>query len=200
DDEGTAVRVLVQNLEFGGADAGEVVRTVRDEHVDLLLTVETTPEAVEGFRAAGLTASLPHESLDPAPQAAGVAVWSRYPLTPPERVPGFGLGVLRTEMAGPHGPGTVVAAHPVAPVFNATWDHTRFRSLRALGYTDSVSGGGDGWVPTWPADRSFPPLIGIDHVMARGAVGVGETSTVRISGTDHLGVLATVRVPPARAG
>lgn len=231
DDEGTAVRVLVQNLEFGGADAGEVVRTVRDEHVDLLLTVETTPEAVEGLRAAGLTASLPHESLDPAPQAAGVAVWSRYPLTPPERVPGFGLGVLRTEMAGPTGPVTVVAAHPVAPVFdaagaageadrlrgylgslpgpapvvvggdfNATWDHTRFRSLRALGYTDSVSGGGDGWVPTWPADRSFPPLIGIDHVMARGAVGVGETSTVRISGTDHLGVLATVRVPPARAG
>lgn len=231
DDEGAALRVLVQNLEFGRADPSEVVRAVNEGRVDLLLTVETTPEAVDGLRAAGLTGTLEHESLDPAPHTAGVAVWSRYPLTPPDPIPGFGLGVVRTDMAGPTGPVTVVAAHPVAPVFdgpgavdeadrlrgylgglpgpapvvvggdfNATWDHPRFRSLRALDYTDSVSGGGDGWIPTWPADRSYPPLIGIDHVLARGAIGVGETSTVRVSGTDHLGVLATVRVPPERSG
>lgn len=230
DDEGLALRVLVQNLEFGRAVPADVVRAVRDGGVDLLLTVETTPEAVDGLRAAGLGEALPHEALAPVPQTAGVAVWSRYPLSPPERVPGFSLGVLRTDLAGPSGPVTVVAAHPIAPVFdapvaveeaerlrwylgglpgpapvvvggdfNATWDHVRFRGLRGLGYSDSVSGGGDGWVPTWPADRGFPPLIGIDHVLARGALAVGETSTVRVGGTDHLGVLATVRLPTGRA-
>lgn len=230
DDEGEPLRVLVQNLEFGGADPAAVVRSVEDGRADLLITVETTPGAVEGLRSAGLTDILDHEALDPAPQTAGVAVWSRYPLSPPERIPGFSLGVVRTDLAGPAGPVTVVAAHPVAPVFdapvavaeadrlreylgglpgpapvvvggdfNATWDHVRFRSLRALGYTPSVSGGGDGWVPTWPTDRGFPPVIGIDHVLARGAVSVGETSTVSVPGTDHLGVSATVRVPAERA-
>lgn len=230
DDEGVPLRVLAQNLEFGRADPSDVVRAVREGGVDLLLTVETTTEAVEGLRGAGLTEALPHEALDPRPHTAGIAVWSRYPLGPPERIPGFGLGVVRTSMAGPSGPVTVVAAHPIAPVFdapvaveeadrlrdhlgglpgpapvvvggdfNATWDHTRFRGLRGLGYVDSVSGGGDGWVPTWPADRRFPPLIGIDHVLARGAVGVGDTRTVRVAGTDHLGVAATVRLPAGRA-
>lgn len=229
DDEGVDLRVLVQNLEYGRADPVDVVRAVRDGGVDLLLTVEATPEAVDGLRAAGLGEMLPHEASHAAPQAAGVAVWSRYALSPPERVPGFSLGVLRTDMAGPAGPVTVVAAHPLAPVFdaptaveeadrlrwylgglpgpapvvvggdfNATWDHARFRGLRGLGYTDSVSGGGDGWVPTWPADRRVPPLIGIDHVLARGASAVGETSTVRVGGTDHLGVLATVRLAADR--
>lgn len=229
DDEGMALRVLVQNLEFGRADPVDVVRSVRDGNIDLLLTVETTPEAVDGLRAAGLVETLPHEALDPAPQTAGVAVWARYPLSAPERIPGFSLGVLRTDLASPVGPVTVVAAHPVAPVFdapaaareadrlrgylgglpgpapvvvggdfNATWDHVRFRGLRELGYSDSVSGGGDGWVPTWPAGRRFPPLIGIDHVMARGALAVGETRTVRVGATDHLGVAATVRLPAGR--
>lgn len=229
DDEGVPLRVLVQNLEYGRADPDGVVRAVHEGQVDLLLTVETTPEAVDRLRAAGLTETLGYEALDPAPHTAGVAVWSRHPLTPPERIPGFSLGVLRTDMDGPAGPVTVVAAHPIAPVFdapvaideadrlreylgglpgsapvvvggdfNATWDHVRFRGLQGLGYTDSVDGGGDGWVPTWPADRSFPPLIGIDHVLARGAVGVGRTSTAQVSGTDHLGVLATVRLPTPR--
>ena len=229
DGEGVDLRVLVQNLGYGRAAPVDLVRAVREGGVDLLVTVEATPEAVDGLRMAGLTETLPHEALDPVARTAGLAVWSRYPLAPPERVPGFGLGVLRTDMAGPTGPVTVVAAHPVAPVadatvaveeadrlrwylgslpgpapvivggdLNATWDHVRFRGLRDLGYTDSVSGGGDGWVPTWPADRRFPPLIGIDHVLARGALSVGETATVRVGGTDHLGVLATVRLPAGR--
>ena len=102
---------------------------------------------------------------------------------------------LRWYLGGLPGPAPVV----VGGDFNATWDHVRFRGLRGLGYTDSVSGGGDGWVPTWPVGGRIPAVIGIDHVLARGAVAVGETSTVRVGATDHRGVLATVRLPAARA-
>lgn len=229
DDEGIPMRVMVQNLEFGRAAPHDVVRAVRTGGVDLLMTVETTPESADALRTAGLTGVLPHEAAATAPTTQGVAVWSRFPLSPPERVPGFSLGLVRTEMAGPGGPVTVVAAHTVAPVFdsaaaveeadrlrwylgslpgpapvvvggdfNATWDHVRFRDLRGLGYTDSVSGGSDGWVPTWPAGRRIPPLIGIDHVLARGAAAVGDTDTVEVARTDHLGVLATVLLPAPR--
>ena len=223
------LRVMVQNLEFGRAAPHDVVRAVRGDEVDLLMTVEATPESADALRTAGLTELLPHEATATAPGTEGVAVFSRYPLSPADRIPGFSLGVLRTEMAGPSGPVTVVAVHPVAPVFdgprsveeadrlrsylgglpgpapvvvggdfNATWDHVRFRKLRELGYSDSVSAGGDGWVPTWPADRSFPPVLGIDHILARGAVAVGRTSTVEVGRTDHLGVLATVQLPDGR--
>ena len=228
DDEGVPLKVMVQNLEFGRAAPHDVLRAVRTGGVDLLMTVETTPESAEALRTAGLATLLPHESVATAPGAQGVAVWSRYPLSPPESIPGFSLGGVRTEMAGPGGPVTVVAVHPVAPVFdattsveeadrlrgylgglpgpapvvvggdfNATWDHVRLRDLRGLGYTDSVSGGGDGWVRTWPTDRWFPPLIGIDHILARGALTIGETQTVEVARTDHRGVTATVRLPSA---
>lgn len=223
---GVPLRVMVQNLEVGRANSHDVVRTVRTDGVDLLITVEATPEAAEALRTAGLTSLLPHEAAATAPGAGGIAMWSRFPLGSPERIPGFILGVLRADMAGPAGPVTVVGVHPVAPVFdgpraveeadrlrsylgglpgpapvvvggdfNATWNHVRFRELRGLGYTDSVSAGRNGWVPTWPADRRLPPVLGIDHILARGAVGVGKTSTVRVSRTDHLGVQATVRLP-----
>ena len=228
DDPGSGVplRVMVQNLAFGRAAPHDVVRAVRTGGVDLLMTVEATPESADALRTAGLTSLLPHEVASTAPGPEGVAMWSAFPLESPERIPGFSLGVLRADMGGPAGPVTVVAVHPVAPVFdgpraveeadrlrsylgslpgpapvvvggdfNATWDSVRFRELRGLGYTDSVSAGRDGWVPTWPAGRRLPPVIGIDHILARGAVGVGETSTVRVDRTDHLGVQATVRLP-----
>ena len=102
---------------------------------------------------------------------------------------------LRSYLGGLPGPAPVV----VGGDFNATWNHVRFRELRGLGYTDSVSAGRNGWVPTWPADRRLPPVLGIDHILARGAVGVGKTSTVRVSRTDHLGVQATVRLPAEQA-
>ena len=225
DDKGVALRVMVQNLEFGRAAPHDVLRAVRDGGVDLLMTVETTPESADALRTAGIVTLLPHEAVVAAPGAQGVGVWSRYPLTAPESIPRFSLGAVRTSMVGPGGPVTVVAVHPVAPVFdagaavaeadllrgylgglpgpapvvvggdfNATWDHVRFRDLRGLGYTDSVSGGGDGWVRTWPTDRWFPPLIGIDHILARGVVGVGQTQTVDVARSDHRGVTATVRL------
>lgn len=229
DDDGVPLRVMVQNLEVGRAAPHDVVRAVRTGGVEVLMTVEATPESADGLRSAGLPELLPHEASAAAPGTSGIAVWSRYPLSAPEQIPGFSLGVVHADMAGPAGPVTLVAVHPVAPVydgpgavaeadrlrsylaglpgpapvvvggdFNATWDHVRFRDLQSVGYVDSVSGGRGGWMPTWPADRAFPPVLGIDHILARGAVGVGEPDTVRVDRTDHLGLMATVRLPAQR--
>ena len=80
----------------------------------------------------------------------------------------------------------------VAGDFNATRDHRQFRDLLDAGYSDAGSDAGAGILPTWPADRLYPPLIGIDHVLvSNDLVGVDVTS-VRQPGSDHLAVVATV--------
>lgn len=81
----------------------------------------------------------------------------------------------------------------VAGDFNATWDHANFRSLLTGGYRDAAEQSGAGLVRTWPADR-YVPLIGIDHVLTRGAVAT-SFDVVATPRTDHRGVVSTVAIP-----
>ncbi|MGH9271430.1 MAG: hypothetical protein ACRDZ2_09160 [Ilumatobacteraceae bacterium] len=53
------------------------------------------------------------------------------------------------------------------------------------------------YVPTYPTDRRYPPLISIDHVLTRGPVVATRVDTVELAGTDHLALLATLVVAPA---
>jgi endonuclease/exonuclease/phosphatase (EEP) superfamily protein YafD len=76
--------------------------------------------------------------------------------------------------------------------FNATVDTAQFRDLLTDGYADAADQAGAGFTPTYPADRAVP-LIAIDHVLTRGAVGISADS-VQIPDTDHRALVATVRV------
>jgi len=82
----------------------------------------------------------------------------------------------------------------VAGDFNATVDMVPFRRLLREGFRDAAEQAGAGLVRTFPADRSVPPLIGIDHILVRNSA-VSDVATVRVPGSDHLGVTATVHVP-----
>lgn len=50
---------------------------------------------------------------------------------------------------------------------------------------------GAGWVPTWRNGRWHMPLMGIDHVLTRGATACC-VSTETIAGTDHRALIATL--------
>jgi endonuclease/exonuclease/phosphatase (EEP) superfamily protein YafD len=78
--------------------------------------------------------------------------------------------------------------------FNATTDDAQFRGILATGYADAAQQAGAGFTPTWPADRWFPPLIAIDHVLTRGAVA-RSVDSVRIPGSDHRALVVDVRIP-----
>lgn len=82
----------------------------------------------------------------------------------------------------------------VAGDFNSTWDMARFRGLLSGGVHDAAEQAGAGLVRTWPADKPFPPVIGLDHVLTRDAVAT-SFATLRTPGSDHLGVVSTVVVP-----
>ncbi|HEV7205538.1 MAG TPA: endonuclease/exonuclease/phosphatase family protein [Jatrophihabitans sp.] len=88
-----------------------------------------------------------------------------------------------------HG-GPVVAAGDL----NATPDIVQFRDLLVDGYADAAQQAGAGMTLTYPADRWYPPLIAIDHVLTRDAVAT-TADTIHISDTDHRALLVTVQVP-----
>ncbi|MEW5809590.1 MAG: endonuclease/exonuclease/phosphatase family protein [Actinomycetota bacterium] len=80
----------------------------------------------------------------------------------------------------------------VAGDFNATADMAPFRALLTDGYDDAVAGAG--LLRTYPQNRFVPPLLGIDHILTKNA-DAASVSTVSVAGTDHRGLLATVKVP-----
>ncbi|TQR85355.1 endonuclease/exonuclease/phosphatase family protein [Mycobacterium hodleri] len=86
--------------------------------------------------------------------------------------------------------GTVI----VGGDFNSTFDMLPFRALLTNGYADAARQAGSGRNFTYPANKPFPPVLGIDHVLTRNATAV-STATVELPGTDHRALLATVMVP-----
>ncbi len=88
------------------------------------------------------------------------------------------------------GPGAVI----VSGDYNSTPDMRQFRDLLTNGYRDAVDQTGAGYAPTFKADSWLPPVITIDHVLTRNAAA-SSIRTVKIKGTDHRALLATVRVP-----
>jgi endonuclease/exonuclease/phosphatase (EEP) superfamily protein YafD len=81
----------------------------------------------------------------------------------------------------------------VAGDFNAVDNHVAVRRLAADGYRSTTDSAGVGWQPTWPADRQFiPPVMPIDHILLAPGWAAATAHTVRVPGTDHLGVEATV--------
>ena len=213
------ITVMNANLYEGRANAEEVVDAVRDNHVDILVLEEITPDLLAQMDAAGLAELLPERVGEPDYMVAGTMILANRPLTDHVR--------LRTTFQGweaKYGTLTVLGVHPVAPVdpagwradhaailkqaeadhadlivgdMNATPDHDVMRKLDDAGYRDAGEVSNEGWQPTWPANHVgilplLPPLVRIDHVMIGDSMASLGTHTVDIEGTDHLALVATV--------
>lgn len=94
------------------------------------------------------------------------------------------------DVAARAGDGTVI----VGGDFNSTIDMLPFRQLLTNGYEDAAWQSGSGRNFTYPANKRYPPVLGIDHVLTRNATAV-STSTVEVPHTDHRALLSTVMVP-----
>lgn len=80
----------------------------------------------------------------------------------------------------------------IAGDFNAVDDHGPMQDLYRLGLSSATDLVGAGWLPTYPANRPFPPLLPIDHVIVDDRLTATSIQTVEILGTDHLGLLTTI--------
>ena len=213
------ITVMNANLYEGRAHAQDVVDAVRDNHVDILVLEEITPDLLQEMDGLGLSELLPDRVGEPDYMVAGTMILANRPLTDHVR--------LRTTFQGweaKFGTITVLGVHPVAPVdpagwradhaailkqaeadhadlivgdLNATPDHDVLRRLDDAGYRDAGELSNEGWQPTWPANHVgivplLPPLIRIDHVLVGETMASLGTHTIDIGGTDHLALVATV--------
>jgi hypothetical protein len=216
-----AQRIVVMNANLyeGHGSAEDVVDAVRDNHVDILVLEEITPQLLEQMDALGLAELLPDRVGEPDYFVAGTMILANQPLTDHVR--------LRTVFQGweaRYDGLTVLGVHPVAPVdpagwkadhaailkqaeddhadlivgdLNATADHEPMRQLDDAGFRDAGEVSNVGWQPTWPANHVgvlplLPPLVRIDHVLISDQMASLGTRTVDIAGTDHDALLATV--------
>jgi endonuclease/exonuclease/phosphatase family metal-dependent hydrolase len=158
-----------------------------------------------------------------ADDARGTMVLSRHPLTDLGSAADTQASNLALRVALPGRPFALIAAHPAGPGcgvdcwlrdadavtrlalvhnsgrllvagdLNATREQLTLRVLTAkAGLSDTASG--SGWQPTYPADSWLPPLLAVDHVLASRQFTATDYTTVRVGGTDHLGVLASLAV------
>lgn len=76
--------------------------------------------------------------------------------------------------------------------FNATPWNAAFAAMRdAAGLTGGTT---DAWRPTWPAQLPLPFRIPIDHVLVTARLAIAEVVVGDSFGSDHLPVMAVVRV------
>lgn len=111
-----AVRVVTANLGFGRADPRAVTELARTT-ADLLVVQELTPDAAAGLSSAGLDDTFGHSVLQPGERAAGIGVWSRYPIVDSALIDGYQMPMLRARIQVPgvmFAP-TVLAVHLAAP-------------------------------------------------------------------------------------
>jgi endonuclease/exonuclease/phosphatase (EEP) superfamily protein YafD len=202
---GERLTVLTQNLEYGRADASAVVREIARSKVDVVALQELTPAAVSALRAAGIERLLPHAALAAEPGAAGIGVWSRYPVSAGVQVPGMSFRSLSTTLTQPGGPLLFYAVHPFPPLpiaDTSRWqaDHSALRRALAAERKKRVVVAGDfNATPDHPAMRALDSLGYLDAADVAGA-GVQPTwpmgrSYPPLFAIDHVLVTSPLGVP-----
>ncbi|WP_375483562.1 endonuclease/exonuclease/phosphatase family protein [uncultured Jatrophihabitans sp.] len=188
---GRTVTVLQANLRVGSANPADLVRTVAARKVDVLATEELTPTERDRLIADGLTTLLPYRfDAALAGGGGGLAVWSRYPLTPDHNYRGFRLGVLsatirldRTHRL------TFLAAHllPPYPYPAGEW-RSEMRRLRTILKTAAAG--------TDPVIVAGDLNATLDNQPVRGLLGTGYADAAEHAGAGYDATYPTDRWYP----
>lgn len=118
------LRVMAANLQFGQADAEQVMEAVRYRGVDVLVLTEVTPQAQRALEAAGVDRSLGNKVGEARPDTfTGTLVYSALPLTPVTTDPARDASPsLQPEVIVDVGgvPVRVKGVHPAPPISGLT--------------------------------------------------------------------------------
>lgn len=126
--EHVEVRVLMANINRGQVDAAQFVEAA-SSNADIVTVAELTPEAVRRITAAGIGRDFPHAHLIPGPEAEGIGIWSRYPLTALWERPGADFVIAaRARVPGVRVPPVIASMHIFSPVADGSNNVDRWRS------------------------------------------------------------------------
>lgn len=124
----TELRVLSSNIQKGEVDPTAFIRLAVDS-ADIITMSELTAEAAARFREGGLRKTFPYSILIPRPGAAGMGLWSRYPLIGlPDSKYGSNFIAARVRVPGVRDDPVVASVHLMSPLAGgantfAQWNH-----------------------------------------------------------------------------
>ena len=145
--DGVAMRLMTVNVRLGTAIPA-LLFTQAAARADVLALQELTGKELNDLAAAGLNNVFPYSSVNPLPGAAGVGLWSRYPITESGLITDYRMPFIRAKIRVPGvatSP-TVVVGHLRNPWFIADWRHdigllpTTLRELAGDGGAAIVAG------------------------------------------------------------
>ena len=178
------LRVMSFNSKLGRADARTVVRLVQENRIDVLAVQEHSQAFQERLAAEGLDALLQHRVTDPANNAGGSAVYSRFPLEKAGQVPGtaFRMPIVRITVTsqGRAGVLEVTNVHTRAPV-----EHRAGEWRSDLAAVKKVADGGGSRLLMGDFNATY------DHADFRNLLGGGDGP-----GLVDVGVAAGARLVP----
>ena len=113
---GPTVRLVTANLRYGRSDPAAVLELAY-RSADVLTVQELTPELADALSSAGIDTEFPHRVLRPRERAAGVGLWSRYPISRTDEDDGFERGFIAVavRIPGTTADTTVVCTHMSPP-------------------------------------------------------------------------------------
>ena len=202
--QGPELRVMTVNVQFGWADAQQIVSLVEEREVDVLGVQELTPEFDAALRAAGLEDHLPFGEVEATDGPHGAGLYSRFRvrhaddgITGRHRSP---TGLVDVPGAPPVAISVVHPTPPVGAAGRAEWRAT-LASLPRPGDplggdpvgADVVGGGADEAVRLLLGDfnatvdqPTLRDVLSDGYVDAAGAVGRGWVMTWRFTVTPPL--------------
>jgi endonuclease/exonuclease/phosphatase family metal-dependent hydrolase len=216
---GQVLTVASVNVQRGSVDPQDLVEQVRRFDLDLLAVIESTDVFRDRLEAAGLAELLP--DVAPGRSADVYAVGNVRPRAFREvrgdrpdiawqLGDGTEVAVFTIHPPSPVGPGRTAAwsrqlgtqSGPVwAPSlllgdFNATVDHASFRAVLRRGWRDAGLERGAGLAPTYDGLLAGSPgaPMTLDHVLVGPGIAVEVYDVVRLPGSDHRMVVATIRL------
>lgn len=213
--------IMSLNLYNGSADPRQIVAAARHADIVVLVEL-TAAESSALRSAGWSRMFPYRVGDSSADQSASSAVYSRWPVTQDADLQTSFQQWVTTVQVPHLGPVTVAASHPCNPTcgaarwnreaadlqraalakpdrpiiiagdFNAVPDHLPVQRLHGEGFRDAEDVAGSGLVLTWPANRRYPPLVAIDHIMINNRLTSTQVRGLSIDGTDHRGLIATL--------
>ncbi|MBO1755145.1 endonuclease/exonuclease/phosphatase family protein [Allobranchiibius sp. CTAmp26] len=109
--------IMTSNMEFGRASTAPIMAAVRAHHVETLVLVEVTPDALRRLDAAGLRTLLPHRVGETRTDFRGTVIASSHPLTEERSsVPDGGAGMPVAQVRTAAGSYLLRGVHTYAPL------------------------------------------------------------------------------------